>query len=286
MPMPPSWAMAIARRASVTVSIAADTSGRFRRMLRERLGGEAGVARQDLGERGHQQHIVEGERFAEKAHGKAPDAKGDYTDAGTSTGLARACASAPLACARTLRRRFSLTPARPCSSCPPLCVAALAAVLLASPRQAQWKWRTRAAGSSTATCRRPGHARGRHPRKPAPSPRTVAVHGLRRPAQRRAVRAAAGRLQRAGAAHASTPSWRRAASRPSRAGARRPRPRKSATPPRGPRTACGQARTCATLESGNRMSRTNDKGEHEFIDDKQRADEPARRATSIRTDCK
>jgi hypothetical protein len=35
-PMPPSWASAIARRASVTVSIAAETSGRLRRMLRER----------------------------------------------------------------------------------------------------------------------------------------------------------------------------------------------------------------------------------------------------------
>ena len=29
IPMPPSWAIAIARRASVTVSMAADTSGRF-----------------------------------------------------------------------------------------------------------------------------------------------------------------------------------------------------------------------------------------------------------------
>src|SRR5436305_38463 len=36
MPMPPSCASAIARRASVTVSIAAETSGRLRRMLRER----------------------------------------------------------------------------------------------------------------------------------------------------------------------------------------------------------------------------------------------------------
>ena len=33
--MPPSCAMAMARRASVTVSMAADTSGRFRLMLRE-----------------------------------------------------------------------------------------------------------------------------------------------------------------------------------------------------------------------------------------------------------
>src|SRR5690606_6082452 len=37
MPMPPSWAMAMARRASVTVSIAAETTGRFRRSERVRL---------------------------------------------------------------------------------------------------------------------------------------------------------------------------------------------------------------------------------------------------------
>ena len=35
MPMPPSWAMAMAKRASVTVSMAADTRGRFRAMRRE-----------------------------------------------------------------------------------------------------------------------------------------------------------------------------------------------------------------------------------------------------------
>ena len=35
-------------------------------------GGEAGVLRKDLGERWNQQHIVEGQRFAEKAHVKAP----------------------------------------------------------------------------------------------------------------------------------------------------------------------------------------------------------------------
>jgi hypothetical protein len=72
MPMPPSCAMAMARRASVTVSMAADTSGRFRADVAGELGGEGGVLGQDLGERWHQQHIVEGERFAEKAHVKAP----------------------------------------------------------------------------------------------------------------------------------------------------------------------------------------------------------------------
>jgi len=34
MPMPPSWAMAMARRASVTVSMAADTSGMRRSISR------------------------------------------------------------------------------------------------------------------------------------------------------------------------------------------------------------------------------------------------------------
>jgi hypothetical protein len=72
MPMPPSCAMAIARRASVTVSMAADTSGRFSGCC-ARTGGERGVLGQDLGERRHQQHIVEGERFAEQAHVKAPN---------------------------------------------------------------------------------------------------------------------------------------------------------------------------------------------------------------------
>ena len=35
MPMPPSWAIAIARRASVTVSMAAETSGRLSLILRD-----------------------------------------------------------------------------------------------------------------------------------------------------------------------------------------------------------------------------------------------------------
>jgi hypothetical protein len=66
MPMPPSCAMAIARRASVTVSIAADTRGRFSRDIATgKSGGESWCRlRQYLGVRRHQQHVVEGERFA------------------------------------------------------------------------------------------------------------------------------------------------------------------------------------------------------------------------------
>jgi hypothetical protein len=63
MPMPPSWAMAMARRASVTVSIAADTSGIFRSMSRVRRRAQTDVRRHHLGIAGQQQHVVEGEGF-------------------------------------------------------------------------------------------------------------------------------------------------------------------------------------------------------------------------------
>ena len=67
--MPPSCAMAIARRASVTVSMAADSSGKFRRMLRVSCVAEADFAGQDLGMGGDEQDVVEGERFLQNTHG-------------------------------------------------------------------------------------------------------------------------------------------------------------------------------------------------------------------------
>ena len=48
---------------------------------------EAGVARQDLGVRRHQQHIVEGERFAKKAHGEGSRRKSELY--GGEQGLTR-----------------------------------------------------------------------------------------------------------------------------------------------------------------------------------------------------
>ena len=69
MPMPPSWAMAIARRASVTVSIAADSSGMFSVIDAGEAGGEADVAGKDDGVGGNEQDVVEGERFLDDTHG-------------------------------------------------------------------------------------------------------------------------------------------------------------------------------------------------------------------------
>jgi hypothetical protein len=63
MPIPPSWAMAMARRDSVTVSMAADTSGMFRLISRVRRRAQGDVRRHHLGITGQQQHVVEGEGF-------------------------------------------------------------------------------------------------------------------------------------------------------------------------------------------------------------------------------
>ena len=55
----------------MTVSIAADTSGRLRRMPRVSWVPRLDLVRQDLGVRRHQQDVVEGEGFLEDAqHGR------------------------------------------------------------------------------------------------------------------------------------------------------------------------------------------------------------------------
>ena len=59
------------------------------------------------------------------------------------------------------------------------------------------------------------------------------------------------------------------------------------------RVAAARAENCtraksqlATLESGIRLTRANAKGEREFLDDKQRADETRHARDTIRSDCK
>ena len=69
--MPPSWAMAMARRASVTVSIAAETIGRFRRMPRVSRVERRDVLGQDDRMRGNEGDVVERQRFGLDAqHGR------------------------------------------------------------------------------------------------------------------------------------------------------------------------------------------------------------------------
>ena len=78
-PMPPAWAMAMASRDSVTVSIAADRIGSRGSMspaMRVRTSVSPGM---HLGMAGLQQHVVEGQRqcagcgFDDLCHGQSPD---------------------------------------------------------------------------------------------------------------------------------------------------------------------------------------------------------------------
>ena len=62
-PRPPAWAMAMAMRASVTVSMAEAMIGRLRRIERVSRVGDLDSRGQDLGAARPQQHVVEGQAF-------------------------------------------------------------------------------------------------------------------------------------------------------------------------------------------------------------------------------
>ncbi len=67
--MPPAWAMAIAMRASVTVSMAEAMIGMFSGIARVTLGADIDIGRKHIRRAGLQQHIVEGQGFADSLHG-------------------------------------------------------------------------------------------------------------------------------------------------------------------------------------------------------------------------
>ena len=68
MPMPPSCAMVMARRASVTVSMAAESSGTFRRMRRVSWVQRSTSRGENFRVGRDQQDVVEGESFFEYSH--------------------------------------------------------------------------------------------------------------------------------------------------------------------------------------------------------------------------
>ncbi len=63
----------------MTVSIAAEMSGRFRRMRARELGAEADFARQDFRVGRHEQDVVESEGFLENAQHGVTRAEGSAT---------------------------------------------------------------------------------------------------------------------------------------------------------------------------------------------------------------
>lgn len=156
---------------------------------------------------------------------------------------------------------------------------AAAALLLALPAQAQWKWRD---------------ATGRVTASDMPPPREVPEKDiLQRPAGVRAPvtppAAASAAAAAASAAPAAKPAdkeleaRKKAAEQQAQAKAKADEQRLAAIRADN----CQRARShLATLESGQRMARVNEKGEREVIDDRTRANEMQRAREIIASDCR
>ena len=150
-------------------------------------------------------------------------------------------------------------------------------LVVLAPAQAQWKWRD-AAGRVTASDR--------------PPPMDIAEKDiLARPLapQRRAVAPASAAASAAVAAASATPleaeveARRRAAEQQAAAKARADEERLAAQRAEN----CRRARShLAALESGQRMARSNERGEREVLDDKGRAEEMRQARAVIASDCR
>ena len=91
MPMPPSWARAMASSLSVTVSIGEETIGMLRRMLRVSCGADVDVAGHDVAVAGLEQDVVEGDALVcDAVVHERPPAKRDVLEFGI-IGLAPLC---------------------------------------------------------------------------------------------------------------------------------------------------------------------------------------------------
>jgi hypothetical protein len=154
-------------------------------------------------------------------------------------------------------------------------LAALMTLVLAQPAAAQWKWRD---------------ANGRVTASDLPPPREVPDKDiLQRPqARARAVPPPAAPASAAPAASAPPVDARLEARK--RAADEQQREKTKAEEDK---LAAARAENCrrarnhlSTLDSGIRMTRTNDKGEREILDDKARADETRRAREVIASDCR
>jgi hypothetical protein len=164
-------------------------------------------------------------------------------------------------------------------------VAALTAALLSLPADAQWKWKDKS---------------GRVQYSDLPPPAgTADADILGKPGAQRTVTAQAAASGAASApalaaAGASSPLAPRTVDPELEARRKRAEAEQAAkVKAEEDRVAAARADNCgrakaqlATLESGIRLVRSNEKGEREFVDDKQRADETRRVRDTIKSDCK
>lgn len=158
-----------------------------------------------------------------------------------------------------------------------LLVLALAAATFAMPAHAQWKWRD-ANGRITASDLPPPRE---VPEKDILQRPNAAVRPPPAPAASAAASAAPPTVKPAG--DKELEARKKAAEQQAQAKSKAEEERNAATRAEN----CRRARShLATLESGQRMFRVNDKGEREIIDDRTRAQETQRAREVISSDCR
>ena len=295
--MPPSCASAMARRASVTVSIAAETSGTLRRMLRV-SGLDRSVSRGRICEKaGTSNTSSKVSALPSRRMGNAPAQKeiigrgiGTRLAGGRYTARAATLSQPPGAAGRSPapcgHRGSPPTSRLPPSRSLPLrssltSLVALLAFGAALPAAAQWKWRDRAGQRAV---QRPAAA-GRHGRRRHPA---AAGGGAAAPRRRYAASAARRRApHRLPAPKASEPELeaRRRKAEQDEAARRRKVDELRQAAVRADN--CLRARNqLRALDDGQRMTRYNAAGEREFLDDEARAAEAQRVRAAMASDCR
>ncbi len=158
-------------------------------------------------------------------------------------------------------------------------LAALLGIFIATPALAQWKWRDKSGLTQYSDL--------------APPPGTLDADILQRPnaTQLRAPVAAAPAASAASGADALRPKTVEPELEAKRRKAEQEKADKAKVDD--DRRVAAQADNCArarsylrTLQDGVRITRANDKGEREYLDDKARADETKRTRDIVSSDCK
>jgi len=157
--------------------------------------------------------------------------------------------------------------------------ALVAALAVATPAHAQWKWRD-ANGRITASDLPPPRE---VPEKDILQRPTAAVRPPLPAAPASAAASAAPPVAKAPAGEKELEARKKAAEQQAQAKAKADEEKNAAIRAEN----CRRARShLATLDSGQRMFRVNDKGEREIIDDRTRAQESQRAREVIASDCK
>ncbi len=168
--------------------------------------------------------------------------------------------------------------------------AALAAALLSLPADAQWKWKDKTGRVQYSDLPPPaGTPEADILGKPGAQRRTIAVPPAVAASAATTAAAAAAAVAAASGALAPRTADPELEARRKRAEAEQA----ARTKAEEDRIAAARADNCvrarsqlATLESGIRLVRSNQKGEREYVDDKQRAEETQRARDAIKSDCK